>query len=29
MWETWLYDGRDAWRGMIEGWFSSLGDERV
>jgi len=24
-----LYDGRDAWRGMIEGWFSSLGDERV
>jgi len=18
MWETWLYDGRDAWRGMVE-----------
>jgi len=29
MWETWLYDGRDAWRSMIEGWFASLGDERV
>ncbi|GHF50016.1 uncharacterized protein (TIGR02246 family) [Deinococcus metalli] len=29
MWESWLYDGRDAWRGMVEGWFASLGDERV
>ena len=29
MWETWLYDGRDAWRGMVEGWFAGLGDERV
>jgi uncharacterized protein (TIGR02246 family) len=29
MWDTWLYDGRDAWRGMVEGWFSGLGDERV
>jgi len=29
MWETWLYHGRDAWRGMVEGWFAGLGDERV
>lgn len=29
MWEQWLYDGQNAWRGMIEGWFGSLGDERV
>lgn len=29
MWETWLYDGREAWRGMVEGWFTGLGDERV
>lgn len=29
MWETWLYDGREAWRSMVEGWFAGLGDERV
>lgn len=29
MWETWVYDGRDAWAGMVKGWFGSLGDERV
>ncbi|GAA0510527.1 YybH family protein [Deinococcus depolymerans] len=29
MWEHWLYDGQQAWRGMVEGWFASLGDERV
>lgn len=29
MWEHWLYDGQQAWRGMIESWFASLGDERV
>ncbi|MFC3832013.1 MULTISPECIES: YybH family protein [Deinococcus] len=29
MWEQWLYDGQPAWRGMVEGWFGSLGDERV
>ncbi|GGL09194.1 YybH family protein [Deinococcus radiotolerans] len=29
MWEDWLYDGRDAWRGMVDGWLASLGDERV
>ena len=29
MWEHWLYDGQQQWRGMIEGWFASLGDERV
>ncbi|GGS27120.1 YybH family protein [Deinococcus knuensis] len=29
MWEHWLYDGQPQWRGMIESWFASLGDERV
>ncbi len=29
MWEHWQYDGQQQWRGMIEGWFASLGDERV
>jgi ketosteroid isomerase-like protein len=29
MWGTWSYDGIAAWRGMAEGWFGSLGDERV
>lgn len=24
-WGTWSYEGRDAWRKMIEGWFASLG----
>jgi uncharacterized protein (TIGR02246 family) len=29
-WGTWCYQGRDAWRQMVQGWFSSLGDqERV
>ncbi|MHA0042948.1 YybH family protein [Deinococcus sp. PEB2-63] len=29
MWEHWLYDGQQQWRGMVESWFASLGDERV
>ncbi|MCD0164834.1 nuclear transport factor 2 family protein [Deinococcus sp. 12RED42] len=29
LWEHWQYDGLNAWRGMIEGWFASLGEERV
>jgi uncharacterized protein (TIGR02246 family) len=24
-WGTWSYEGRAAWRRMIEGWFASLG----
>jgi len=28
-WETWSYEGRDAWRKVIEYWFGSLGDETV
>ncbi len=28
-WGVWSYDGGAAWRQMIEGWFGSLGDERV
>ncbi len=28
-WGRWCYDGLDEWRGMAEGWFGSLGDERV
>ena len=29
LWQHWQYDGLNAWRGMIEDWFASLGDERV
>ena len=29
MWEKWSYDGIDAWREMVTGWFGSLGDELV
>lgn len=29
MWGRWSYEGLDAWRGMIEEWFGSLGDELV
>jgi uncharacterized protein (TIGR02246 family) len=28
-WGVWSYEGASAWRKMAEGWFSSLGDERV
>ncbi|HEY1141824.1 MAG TPA: nuclear transport factor 2 family protein [Lysobacter sp.] len=29
MWGEWSLQGLKAWRGMAEGWFGSLGDERV
>ena len=29
MWNQWELRGIDAWRGMAEGWFGSLGTERV
>jgi ketosteroid isomerase-like protein len=29
MWNTWELRGIAAWRNMAEGWFKSLGDERV
>jgi ketosteroid isomerase-like protein len=29
MWNSWDLRGIAAWRKMAEGWFSSLGDERV
>ncbi|CAN5255794.1 hypothetical protein BH09PSE6_BH09PSE6_12610 [soil metagenome] len=28
-WGTWSYEGAPAWRGMVEGWFGSLGNETV
>lgn len=28
-WGVWSYEGALAWRGAIEGWFSSLGSETV
>ena len=28
-WGIWSYEGAAAWRTAIEGWFSSLGTERV
>ena len=29
LWEHWSYQGVEAWRGMVAGWFGSLGIERV
>jgi ketosteroid isomerase-like protein len=29
MWNQWEMRGIDAWRGMAQGWFGSLGNERV
>ncbi|MFB9994042.1 YybH family protein [Deinococcus oregonensis] len=29
MWGEWAYQGAEAWRGMVTGWFGSLGTERV
>ena len=29
MWNSWELRGIAAWRSMAEGWFSSLGNERV
>lgn len=28
-WGVWSYEGAAAWRGTVEQWFGSLGDERV
>jgi ketosteroid isomerase-like protein len=28
-WGAWLYEGAPAWQRAIEGWFTSLGGERV
>jgi ketosteroid isomerase-like protein len=28
-WGVWLYEGADAWRRAVDGWFASLGTERV
>ena len=29
MWGAWSLHGIEAWRGMADGWFGSLGDEQV
>jgi ketosteroid isomerase-like protein len=28
-WAAWVHDGAAAWRKVVEGWFGSLGTERV
>jgi len=28
-WGVWSYEGSDAWQRAVEGWFTSLGTERV
>jgi ketosteroid isomerase-like protein len=28
-WGVWSYDGAEAWQRAVEGWFGSLGSERV
>jgi len=28
-WGVWEYDGAEPWRRAVEGWFTSLGSERV
>ena len=28
-WGVWSYDGAEAWQTAVEGWFASLGSERV
>lgn len=28
-WGVWLYEGAEAWQRAVEGWFTSLGTERV
>lgn len=28
-WGVWSYEGAEAWQRAVEGWFTSLGDERV
>jgi uncharacterized protein (TIGR02246 family) len=29
LWGRWSYDGADVWRGMVEEWFGSLGNDRA
>ena len=29
LWSKWSYDGAVAWRGMVTGWFDSLGTAQV
>ena len=29
LWSNWSYDGAAAWRGMMTGWFDSLGTAQV
>ncbi|HVZ39681.1 MAG TPA: nuclear transport factor 2 family protein [Candidatus Kapabacteria bacterium] len=29
MWGVWSYEGAEAWRSAVDGWFTSLGTERV
>jgi uncharacterized protein (TIGR02246 family) len=29
LWSNWSYDGAAAWRGMVTGWFDSLGTAQV
>jgi ketosteroid isomerase-like protein len=28
-WGVWVYEGADAWQRSVEGWFASLGTEKV
>lgn len=28
-WDRWIYQGREAWRGMAKSWFEGLGEARV
>jgi uncharacterized protein (TIGR02246 family) len=29
LWQEWTYDGKDALRGMVSGWFGSLPDDET
>ena len=29
LWGKWHYDGKAAWREVVDGWLSSLGEDRV
>lgn len=29
LWSEWSYDGKDALRSMVAGWFGSIGDDEV
>jgi uncharacterized protein (TIGR02246 family) len=29
LWSVWSYDGKEALRGMVEEWFSSVGDDQI